>query len=637
MNKHLITDDLSDGFAAARAAFDAARFEEAIGLLTPMLATTEDWKPVALLAETFDKLGLQAEAAEVFELAAARPDAEMQYLLQRAACLQLACGRRDKAMSIAARLRRIDPQDEAAAAVLSATLPTAALQGRKIETVDDLIASNDPDRWLKAVSLIAEDQSDRRNLTLFKKLRKEFPSDPYIRAALAGFARYCCAYDVLSIEDAQLRADLAASDTSALEGETPYHNLLWCADERLNRLAANVTGVEPPAREAALTRLTMPHAWGDKLRIGYLSNDLWDDHATMRLFQSVLTAHDASRFDITLFCYTSARNIGFDGGGRGNWGKIVRIGTLSDQATANAIRAENIDILVDLKGHSADSRSRLMNRPLAPVHVAWLGFPGSVVNIDCDYVIGDPIVLPDSSRPHYHEHFCRLPETYQPNDPHRRPLPPPRSRAELGLPADATVFANFCSPRKNSLESMALWARVLDACPGTIFWMMVDGQDAQDATREHFTSLGIDGTRILFAPKMAYQSHLARAQAADLCLDTFPYNGHTTTSDMLWAGVPVVTKKGTNFASRVSESLLRAIGLPDLVAHDSDAFVDLCRTLSQDRGRIESLKARLAENRFTTPLFNAERFCRHLESAYETMADRAKAGLLAADFDVRGL
>nr|WP_280923348.1 hypothetical protein [Rhizobium halophytocola] len=381
----------------------------------------------------------------------------------------------------------------------------------------------------------------------------------------------------------------------------------------------------------------MPHHWGEKIRIGYLSNDFWDDHATMRLFQSVLTAHDSARFEVTLFCYTNARFVGFDGGGRADWGRIVRLEKLSDQAAADAIRAAGIDILVDLKGHSADSRSRLMNRPLAPVHVAWLGFPGTGVNVDCDYVIGDPVVLPQTAQAHYREAFCRLPESYQPNDPHRRPLPDPLPRETLGLPADAVVFANFCSPRKNSLESMALWARVLQRCESAVYWMMVDGDAEQASTRRHFASLGIDPARILFAPKMAYHAHLARAQAADACLDTFPYNGHTTTSDMLWAGVPVVTKRGTNFASRVSESLLKAIGLPELVADDAEGFIDLCAALASDRARIAELKQRLAANRMSTPLFDADRFCRHLEQAYGTMTERAKAGLEPQAFDVEAL
>nr|WP_274706925.1 hypothetical protein [Allorhizobium sonneratiae] len=381
----------------------------------------------------------------------------------------------------------------------------------------------------------------------------------------------------------------------------------------------------------------MAHNWADKIRIGYLSSDFWDDHATMRLFRSVLTAHDPKRYEIVLFCYTDEKMLSFDRGGRSEWGRIVLLAGKSDEEAERLIRQEQIDILVDLKGHTRGTRSNLMNRSLAPVHVQWLGFPGSCIDVDCDYVIGDRFVLPDSSACHYHEAFCRLPESYQPNDPFHRPLSPPVKRLSLGLPEGRVIIGAFNSQRKNTPETLRLWAKVLQDNPQALLWLMIDGQKARQSTAAFFKTLGIKQSQLLFAPKMAYDAHLARVQAADFAVDTFPYNGHTTTSDMLWAGVPVITRKGRNFASRVSESLLNAIGLPQLVAEDEAGFVALASDLIRYPEKRAALRQHLDSQRFIAPLFDAERFCRHLESAFETMVARAQKGLDPAPFDVAAL
>jgi predicted O-linked N-acetylglucosamine transferase (SPINDLY family) len=347
----------------------------------------------------------------------------------------------------------------------------------------------------------------------------------------------------------------------------------------------------------------------------------------MRLLQNVLEAHDETRFDVTLFCYTPERHISADANNRARWGRIVSLLGKTDAQAADIIRQQNIDILVDLKGHTGGSRSNILNQMVAPVQVAWLGFPGSSVNIDCDYIIGDRIVLPNGSRLSYHEKICQLPESYQPNDPVQRALPPAAARHALGLPADRFVFAAFNAARKISLDALDRWAEILRRSGRSILWVMIDGDLARSNFLAAFAKRGVAADRIIFASATGYDAHIARLQAADMGLDTFPYNGHTTTSDKLWAGLPVVTVKGSNFASRVSESLLTALGLPELVAETPSAFVDLAVELSEHPQRVGALKRTIARNRFLAPLFDAERFCRHLESGYEMMAERAKAKL----------
>ncbi|MDO9418711.1 O-linked N-acetylglucosamine transferase, SPINDLY family protein [Pararhizobium sp.] len=443
--------------------------------------------------------------------------------------------------------------------------------------------------------------------------------------------------DEMAVEDQRFLQQLRAGDARFFAVENPLDHLSWCSDEAINARITRIQKGTAFTAESRQARRARPHLFSDKLRIGYLSNDVSDQHATMRLFQGVLMAHDREKFDITLFCYTDTGVIGTDKGMRSQYPGIVQIGHLSDEDAAKLIRSRNIDILVDLKGHTKNARIDLINLGLAPVQVAWLGFPGTGTGIDCDYVISDPIVTPDTSRPHYHEKLCRLPESYQPNDNAFRVLPKAMTRVEAGLPETGVVFASFNATRKITPLTARLWARILKAVEGSTLWMMCDNTFAQDNFLQHMRDNGVQAERIIFAPSVSYETHLARLQAADIGLDTFPYNGHTTSSDKLWAGLPVVTMKGSNFASRVSESLLGALELPELVAADATAYVNLCVRLALNPLELAAVRAKLAKTKFQAPLFDTGRFARHLETAFEMAADRARQGLEPDHIDIPAL
>jgi predicted O-linked N-acetylglucosamine transferase (SPINDLY family) len=389
--------------------------------------------------------------------------------------------------------------------------------------------------------------------------------------------------------------------------------------------------------EMRAARHARPHFWSDKLRIGYLSDDYYDTHATMHLFQGVMMRHDPKRFDITHFCFTAAGNIARDQGMRGKYSNLVQIGHLGDEAAADFIRSRNIDILVDLKGHTQGSRPNLVNLGLAPVQVAYLGFPGSAVGIDCDYIIGDRIVTPPSSAPFYHEKFCRLPDSYQANDDVYRPRPAPASRASLGLPEDKVVLGFFNATRKITPHTFELIVEILKSSDNTVLWILFFNPFAEKNFIAAAIREGIDPSRIIIAPRALYHDHLARLPAVDIALDSFPYNGHTTTSDLLWAGVPVPTYHGIHFASRVSESLLSALGVSELVAEDPRGYIALVRELAVNHDKRNTIRARIAANRASAPLFDTTRFTRHLEQAFEMMADRARQGLAPDHLDVPAL
>ena len=613
------------GLAAAKAAFGRADYLEALTLLSPMIGGT-DANALSLLGDTLEKLGLPAEAGEAFEQAARLEDGGSIPLLIRTAFLYFTAGDDDRAQLIGTQLLKRVPENADVAYLLARSFRRTGDTALVDLVKASLARSEDGDHLKLAGEIFNDDERNPLALDLFRKLAALHPDDPYAQFKFMSVARDFCDFEAIEQLERSLATGLEKGDRDALEGETAYSNLLHCGDERLNRLATNNPGLTSHCSPAASRQRRMrPHPWSEKLRIGYLSNDFWSEHATMRLLRHVLEQHDRSRFDIHLFCYTPAHHT--SAADRLAWGEIHAVGALSDAQAADLIRQHGIDILVDLKGHTGGSRSNILNQMAAPVQVAWLGFPGSAVNIDCDYVIGDPIVLPASSRRHYHEKFCLLPESYQPNDPVHRALPAAASRAELGLPEDRFIFAAFNTPRKISLAAIDLWVEILKRCSHAVLWVMIDSELARANFLSALAKRGVGRQQIVFAPSLGYSDHIARLQAADLGLDTFPYNGHTTTSDKLWAGLPVVTLKGTNFASRVSESLLTALGLPELVAVTPQAYVDLAVALASDAGEVSRLKQKIRQDRFVAPLFDAERFCRHLERGYEVMAEHAQAGL----------
>ena len=624
--------------AAAQAAYEQADYIAALTALAPLMNEDGGESVFALLGETLQKLKLPSEAAEAFEQAARKQQGNADGLLAKAVALYVEAGDDDRAQLLGIPLLSDHPADPALAFALARSFRRSgdlSLIGHVLAT---LAASDDPAHLMLAGDILNEDDRNPLALAVFRRLAALYPDDPFTQFKFMSVAREFCDFAAVETLERTLAMQRPAEAIAFLTGETAYSNLLRCGDERLNRHAVNTPGLtDRPSPVATRQRRMRPHAWGEKIRIGYLSCDFWSGHATMRLLQNVLERHDDSRFEITLFCHTPERHALADAGNRQRWGRLVSILNMSDAEAADLIRQNGIDILVDLKGHTGGSRSAILNQMAAPVQVAWLGFPSSAVNIDCDYVIGDRIVLPDDARHNYHEKFCRLPESYQPNDPVHRALPPAAERAALGLPHDRFVFAAFNASRKITPAVLDAWAEILRRADTAVLWAMIDGDLARANFMAAIEARGIAAERIILAEAAPYEAHIARLQAADLGLDTFPYNGHTTTSDKLWAGLPVVTMKGTNFASRVSESLLTAIGLPDLVAADRQGFVDLAVSLAQNPDKVLFLKKTLVDNRRIAPLFDAERFCRHLETGYDMMADRAKAKLPPEHIDVAPL
>lgn len=364
-------------------------------------------------------------------------------------------------------------------------------------------------------------------------------------------------------------------------------------------------------------------AEGRRLRIGYLSADFYE-HATAALLVQLLESRDRERFEVLLFSHGRDDGSPLRARIAAACERFIDVSTLDLPGTAAVIRAAEVDILVELKGHTADSRlAALACRP-APVQVAWLGFPGPCGLDAVDYIIGDPIVTPLSHASHYSEQIAQLPRCYQPNDGRRARLAPP-PRATLGLPDNALVLLSANQVYKLTPALFDAWMQILQQLPEAVLWQLSGGEQADARLRAEAQARGIAAERLVFAPKVPMAEHLQRLGAADLALDSWPCNGHTTTSDALSAGVPVLTLRGEGFSERVAASLLHTADLDALICHDVASYIDTACRLGRDEQARLSLRARLPEA--IAPLFDAPRLSRELEALYQRMWQRAVAGL----------
>jgi predicted O-linked N-acetylglucosamine transferase (SPINDLY family) len=365
---------------------------------------------------------------------------------------------------------------------------------------------------------------------------------------------------------------------------------------------------------------------GGKLRIGYLSAD-FHHHATSMLLVEVLEQRDTAAFDVTLFSH------GLDDGSplrqrmRAACERFIDVRACSVEQTAKAIHEQGIDILVDLKGYTGGTRLGALAWRPAPVQASWLGFPGTTGADWIDYVIGDPTVTPLADEAFYSEKIAQLPVCYQPNDRSRPGAAAAGRRADWGLPEEALVLASFNQIYKIVPQGFDLWARLLRELPQAVLWQLAGSDAAQVNLRRELAARDIDPARLLFAPQVPSDRHLARAALADVFIDTFPCNGHTTVSDALWAGLPVVTQCGETFASRVGASLLRGVGLGEWVADDADGYMQRVLRLAHDPELRAALRGHLARSRTEAPLFDSRRFARDLEALYLRMWQRHEAGL----------
>ncbi|HYC47590.1 MAG TPA: tetratricopeptide repeat protein [Burkholderiales bacterium] len=353
---------------------------------------------------------------------------------------------------------------------------------------------------------------------------------------------------------------------------------------------------------------------GERLRIGYYSGD-FHQHPVACLVVEALELHDRQRFEIFAYSYgpddKSAMRTRIAEGVE----HFVDVAWDPNDVVAGRIRGDQLDLLIDLKGYTAGDRLAVMAQRPCTRQAAWLGYPGTTGAQYIDYLIADDVLIPRGAEQSYSERVVRLPHVYQPNDRKRRSSEP-RSRAEYGLAEGSFVFCCFNQSVKVTPEVFARWMALLRSVPHAVLWLLEDNPQATENLLAAAHAAGIARERVVIAPRLAPADHLARYRVADLALDTFPYTSHTTGSDALWLGCPLVALCGKTFAARVSTSLLRACGLPELVTHTFDDYEKLAYRLATDAALLAAIRMKLAAARDTAPLFDSRAFTRSLESLY---------------------
>jgi predicted O-linked N-acetylglucosamine transferase (SPINDLY family) len=366
---------------------------------------------------------------------------------------------------------------------------------------------------------------------------------------------------------------------------------------------------------------------GRRIRLGYVSSDL-RDHAIGYLMAELFELHDKQKVEVfAYYCGRPSQGEGLQQRVKAAVEHWVDIREMTDDQAAAQIAADGIDILVDVNGHTRDARTGVFARRPAPIQVNWLGFPSTMGSPYHQYIVADDWIIPQGAEIYYSEKVLRLP-CYQSNDRNRIVAPERPTRAEAGLPDDAVVFCCFNGLQKINPFTFGRWMEILKQVPGSVLWLLDGVPEANARLVAAAEQHGIEAARIVFAPKLANPWHLARYPLADLFLDTAPYGAHTTCSDALWMGVPIVTLSGKSFASRVCGSLVRSAGLPELVVETPQDFIQLAVRLGHDRAAIGELKARLETNRASCVLFDMGLLTQKLEGLYAQMCAEYQAGEL---------
>jgi len=367
----------------------------------------------------------------------------------------------------------------------------------------------------------------------------------------------------------------------------------------------------------------------ERIRVAYLSAD-FRQHPVSFLMAGVFECHDKSRFDVTAISIAADDHSDMRRRVKASFEHFIDAESYSDDRIANLVKGLEIDILVDLMGFTIDSRTGIFTQRPAPIQINYLGYPGTMGAPYIDYIIADRIVIPDDQRRFYSEKIVFLPNSFQATDRKRRIADKIFTRAEMGLPQDGFVFCCFNSNYKITPHIFDIWMGILKAVDGSVLWLVAQSPIVADNLRKEAAARGVAAERLIFAPLMPLPEHQARLCLADLFLDTLPYNAGTTASDMLWAGLPVLTCVGDAFAGRMAASVLHATGLRELITTTLEDYERVAIELGTQPEKLAIIRRKLVENRLTTPLFDTGLFTKHIEAAYTAMHERYKAGLAPA-------
>jgi predicted O-linked N-acetylglucosamine transferase (SPINDLY family) len=453
--------------------------------------------------------------------------------------------------------------------------------------------------------------------TVFESLSPDYR---YVLGKLFHSRQFCCDWN----RHTETREAIVQALHAGQSHDMPFPFLAVSDDPALQlRCARAYTAAKHPA--AAVPLWAGERYRHQRIRIAYVSADL-RDHAVSNLLAGVFEAHDRKRFEIIAISLRPKDETNPTGRRiAAAFERFIDVSQLSDSEVARLIRELEVDIAVDLTGYTENNRTDIFALRPAPIQVNYLGFPGGMGAEYMDNLLADAFVIPEAARSHYQEQIVYLPDCFQANDDKRQIAEYTPSRAEAGLPDAGFVFCAFNNVYKFTPAMFEVWLHLLQAVPGSVLWLAAETPCVRRNLTAEATRFGVAADRLVFSPRVPYPEHLARMRLADLFLDTLPFNAGTTASDALWAGLPVLTCAGEAFAARMAGSLLQTIGLPELVTCNLAEYEALALELATSPTRLAEIRTKLANNRDTSPLFDTDRFCRNLESAYQGMWDRKMA------------
>jgi len=596
---------------------ELGRHDEAITCYTKALQIKPDHADAHYnLGIALKALGRHDEAIECYTKALQiKPDyAEAQVNL--GSVLQ-ELGRHDEAVACYTKAMQIKPDDAGAHNNLGSALQALGRHDEAIERYTKVLQINPA--FAKAhYNLGVALQELGRHDEAIERYTKALQINPdYAEAHTAKL------YQQSSICDWEaLAADAGAIETLGISGQSvsPFAMLSLEDNPAQQRKRSERCAKEKYTR-LELPAIPAPSIKPKRLRIGYFSAD-FHNHAMMYLMARLFEVHDRTQFGLHAYSFGPNYNDAMRSRLIDAMDVFHDVRSLGDRGIAELARKEGLDIAIDLNGYTANSRSGIFAYRAAPIQVNYLGYPGTMGAPFIDYVIADKIVIPQERREHYSEKIITLPHTYQVNDNTRAISDRSFTRTEMGLPEQGFVFCCFNNNYKISPSAFDVWMRLLQQVDGSVLWLFKGNKWAEQNLRRESRSRGVDPDRLVFADRMPSPEHLSRLRLADLFLDTFNFNAHTTASDALRMGVPVVTKLGHGFPARVAGSLLNAIGLPELATTSAEQYERLALELATNPETLAEIKRRLLARRNTAPLFDTELFAKHIERAYQQAYQR---------------
>ena len=566
--------------------------------------------------------GHYQNASQYFERALQISPEDVEALVNYASALH-ELRRYDEAIRYYDDALRINPNYLEALANKGNTLTKLEKYSEALALQDQVLAiqSDYAEAWINKGAALFELKRFAEAIACYEKALSINPNHDWFYGELVHARMRICSWAYFQEDKKTLEVQVGANQKVI----QPFPLLAISDDPLLHRQASAIFAHFQYPANSALGPIPK-HPPKEKIRIGYFSAD-FHNHATGYLMAELIELHDHQRFELIGISFGPYHRDQMQTRLEQAFDQFIDASAMSDLQIATLSRELRIDIAIDLKGFTQNCRTGIFAYRAAPLQVNYLGYPGTMAAEYMDYLIADKVLIPEQSQGAYSEKIAYLPHSYQVNDRKRVISDKVFTRAELGLPEQGFVFCSFNNNYKILPATFESWMRILKAVEGSVLWLYEDNAAAAEHLKKEAHRQGVDSARIIFATKMPLEEHLARHQLGDIFLDTLPYNAHTTASDALWAGLPVLTLIGQSFASRVAASLLNAIGLPELITTSPQEYEALAIALAKNPERLTAIKTKLANNRLTSPLFDTPLFTKDLEQIYMKMYERYQGDL----------